>query len=358
MMDDKSPISIFTVEEIKKETEDNDESILPDTSHLHSNIKIEPLDVKVENSDLTLPNNKNESTVGEMPLLCQICNKAFPTFFVLKLHERIHMKDKGKEVNFHHKPNSNILFEEDTERTSVKKRRLGSLSFASITHEVSKTYSQNLPSSVFSDSDNQVHNNTLMSDHELSTQSKKIESLSDSQLVSADNPHVCSYCKMNFLSQKELKDHERAHTGLFHCDLCDKQFFCRSFLNEHIYQSHSTQKPHQCTFCELGFKLISDLTKHVKRIHRGCQAPHLICTECGASFETRRLYNNHFNKLHKKKVKICCHICKKEVSTRRELVMHISTIHPSEKPTCEVCGFTFKSIGSMHTHFRRYHMKA
>ncbi|CAD6968695.1 unnamed protein product [Tilletia controversa] len=107
------------------------------------------------------------------------------------------------------------------------------------------------------------------------------------QSHTGDRPHQCSICQKRFTEATTLSQHIRAaHTTErpYKCDFpgCNKAFSVAGSLTIHK-RTHSGEKPFKCPFegCDKAFAESSNLSKHV-RVHTGARP--FICSECGHGF--------------------------------------------------------------------------
>ena len=205
-----------------------------------------------------------------------------------------------------------------------------------------------------------------------------------------ERPSVCEHCTKQFKNRKNLKVHQRTHTGEkpFDCNKCEKRFSQQGILNRHI-QSHKTvhnalrnQRQFVCECCTKCFKTSHHLKVH-RRIHTG-EKP-FGCGECKRQFSQWSILYRHMRcheSLPKAKPKSqmaygssstyqnqdsiflngnpekqhCCMHCSKDFKNARNLVIHMR-IHSGEKPyTCFHCNKSFSQNSILYNHLRSHNL--
>ncbi|XP_031684042.1 uncharacterized protein LOC109894110 [Oncorhynchus kisutch] len=103
----------------------------------------------------------------------------------------------------------------------------------------------------------------------------------------------CSFCGKAFSFPKQVKIHQRMHTGEkpFVCPLCRASFSHPSNLKRH-QRVHTGVKPFSCTQCHMRFTQAGHLKRH-QRVHTG-EKPY-SCPQC-----EKRFSHQHHLKMHLK----------------------------------------------------------
>ncbi|CAB1420376.1 unnamed protein product [Pleuronectes platessa] len=119
------------------------------------------------------------------------------------------------------------------------------------------------------------------------------------------------------------------------CDLCGKEFKCRSQLVIH-FQTHTGERPHLCDTCGRKFARQHQLKRHKILVHAGQRRG-----------EGAPPYDLPF----------ACSVCGKRLKSKALLAAH-SHIHTSEKPhRCGVCLRSFQRATCLKQHHLRVHLK-
>lgn len=125
--------------------------------------------------------------------------------------------------------------------------------------------------------------------------------------IHTDNPmrhrqHVaCSICGQILKSIVALKNHEECHTissmpedvyKKFICDICGKRFRLKGYLFNHLQNAHLRTK-HVCEFCNKGYYKRYELQEHII-VHHTDERP-FVCEHegCGKTFKRQKNLNIH-----------------------------------------------------------------
>lgn len=171
----------------------------------------------------------------------------------------------------------------------------------------------------------------------------------------------CGFCKQLFETNSQLSEHCKAiHNKLdtnsqSSLNAAKKKTVCVECgtlitnLKHHMNTVHSTQT-HQCPHCELTFKAMPLLQRHIDWIH--VKAP---CTECGEMVGVRKM-PRHIKQKHTSIYdrKFKCETCGKGFSSNAALRDHIN-VHTGAKPyKCKFCNAAFASVGTHAMHQRSH----
>ena len=105
---------------------------------------------------------------------------------------------------------------------------------------------------------------------------------------------VCHICKKDF---ENLDSHFR-NNHYEKCDLCDKKFTSKKYLELHIKKVHEGQEIHKCEICGKDFDKINEFMTHVVTDHEGHK--YHKCDKCGENFGQLISLKIHVESVHEK----------------------------------------------------------
>ncbi|XP_065805088.1 zinc finger protein 436 [Labrus bergylta] len=185
---------------------------------------------------------------------------------------------------------------------------------------------------------------------------------------------LCAVCGKTFNCRSRLKTHEVIHSGVkpHRCDLCPKTYMRTNDLEHHKKVVHvdggtEAQRPRSllCDLCGKEFKCRSQLALHFLS-HTG-ERPHL-CDICGRKFSRQYQLKRHDILVHANRVDgeenvapdapFACDVCGKRLKSEALLSAH-TRIHSGDKPhRCGVCLRSFQRATCLKQHHVRVHLRA
>lgn len=144
---------------------------------------------------------------------------------------------------------------------------------------------------------------------------------------------MCEICAKTFTKIANLNKHFKNHANPnLKCDVCEKEFFRKDVLDNHVLVTHKDEK-FKCDECNKSFRSLKYLKIHA--MQHGEKNYH--CFKCKMSFVYRWNLNKHNRRFHdkideddcnNKEARFVCPICKKRVKYKKSLLRHIKNSHP------------------------------
>lgn len=140
------------------------------------------------------------------------------------------------------------------------------------------------------------------------------------------------------------------------CEQCGFSYTTQDLLEEHISKEHIIKKI-KCPFCSVTCQSKKVFQYHLINLHpKSCHQCHL----CDQVFTNTAKLSSHFCLKHQdssSKNNLACTFCGKDYSNKNSLKAHIHSKHVNNKIfTCQVCNKTFTSSSNLKTHVRIVHL--
>lgn len=177
------------------------------------------------------------------------------------------------------------------------------------------------------------------------------ESSNSDMRIEENKTFECVSCKKKFRLLKNLKAHERLHTGkdLMRCEICDKTFSRNYNLKIHL-RTHKTTKPHKCEYCNKCFVQKGNLAEHI-RIHTKIKP--FECKICGKHFSQSSHLKNH-EASHTTVRQHQCRLCGKRFKLANHLKRHLILHNGAKSYKCHQCNQLFSQAFSLTRHLKRH----
>ncbi|KAG5854701.1 zinc finger protein 271-like isoform X2 [Anguilla anguilla] len=137
-----------------------------------------------------------------------------------------------------------------------------------------------------------------------------------------ERPFMCKNCPKTFMRKSDLKTHSKLHSGqnLFTCSYCAKFYTSNNDLKRHLLV-HTGEKPYSCPCCSKRFRQWGHVKVHM-RVHTG-ERPY-CCSQCGKSFSTGSSLKLH-QRIHTGEKPYCCTQCNRLFTRLSHLRLHLNT---------------------------------
>ncbi|XP_068146515.1 transcription factor grauzone [Drosophila tropicalis] len=168
----------------------------------------------------------------------------------------------------------------------------------------------------------------------------------------------CQECGKTFADKQCLRNHELLkhqpdEEKTFMCENCPKRYTKQYLLDQHRIIHKERNVP--CDICERRFPNVSLLSSHVKMVHGNYGT---MCDICAQVIRGRAAFQRHqLEHAGITEPKVQCDICgswhKNKYSLRKHIRRHQSSY---EECTCNICGKVSPNRSAMLSHQRYVHM--
>ena len=151
------------------------------------------------------------------------------------------------------------------------------------------------------------------------------------------NKHIglnidCPNCGKVFFSDGQLRLHMKLESKLtFQCEQCPQVFISKEGLQRHI-----SQRKFNCKDCNLRFKALYVLQRHIQLSHEDV-LEFVQCTLCEKIFKTDNAIQVHTRAVHNKERKYECNVCGYKFFSKFKMGVHFQRKHtkPASPPVCK-----------------------
>ena len=185
-------------------------------------------------------------------------------------------------------------------------------------------------------------------------------------------PHeaLCNVCGKKFIDKSFLLNHIRdSHLKDKICDTCGRGFSDTMTLQEHELREHIVNKAHKCDYCWKTFQGKRKLEEHIVAVHYGKREHE--CKECGKCFAVKVTLDRHIKAVHENKpskVKVKTEIfdnddpeytpLKKSPKTNGRTTFvnaHLDEASEDGSIHCNKCDKKYFTASALKRHFERVH---
>ena len=134
------------------------------------------------------------------------------------------------------------------------------------------------------------------------------------------------------------------------CEKCGIGYKSLKQLQAHQWRVHPCKSPlknYKCSECATEFAHKFELTKHMFK-H---MPPTFVCNTCGKAFKRRKGLVAHHNTFHGASVTLLkCPSCPETFKVKSNLTRHLAKLHQGKKFTCGQCNASFSRQDSYKRH--------
>lgn len=147
------------------------------------------------------------------------------------------------------------------------------------------------------------------------------------QRVHMGKTFSCTICERSFAFSSQLRAHLRTHDEAhvakpFVCEFCGKSFKQKIQMSTHVTAVHTKIRAFKCSMCPKDFLTNRDLKDHIKA-HLNIRDK--VCETCQKTFTNANALIKHRH-IHKEK-KLQCSLCNTRFAERVSLGVHMKRTH-------------------------------
>ncbi|XP_078049031.1 uncharacterized protein LOC144476200 [Augochlora pura] len=301
--------------------------------------------------------------VTKYPHTCDACPRSFPKRTLLNRHRAKHSYENGKVCS---DCGQMLKPEEDDKKHKeyycIKKFKCNRCLQAFSIEQTYLLHIQNHDTHKCSKCDVTFASKKKVHEHYRTVHSSK---LSHNKISNGDI-YFCSDCKHSFAKKDDYSRHlestlhlskikkEVSITGTFTCSVCSKNLISQRALDQHIRRIHKGDKRFICNIYGCAFQCArkSDLDRH-KQLH--IEQRNIICEQCGKTFTSISILNDHVLYVHNKERHFVCDECGKTFK-RNSLLKRHKLSHQQHRPfVCMQCSTAFKRSHHLTRHMETCH---
>ncbi|XP_055623982.1 oocyte zinc finger protein XlCOF28-like [Toxorhynchites rutilus septentrionalis] len=185
-------------------------------------------------------------------------------------------------------------------------------------------------------------------ENNLANATRTEQSMDESLCINADADGT-QHCPGNTVSDN--REQSRSKPFRESCSECDKAFSNPQSYHAHI-KAHAVMKQHLiCHICDKRFHLKRELRIHLESVHGGKR---FECHICGKVVNWQKTLASHMRE-HSRDLKYTCTVCDTSFPSSAKLKLHQSTAHGRERFKCGACDASYWSDKMLARHKERAH---
>ncbi|KAH8319746.1 hypothetical protein KR074_004907 [Drosophila pseudoananassae] len=139
----------------------------------------------------------------------------------------------------------------------------------------------------------------------------------------------------------------QAHHRKGYAVCCNKKFYKRSFLTDHI-DRHSDPEKFKCNQCDKRFADKQCLRNHELLKHQPEEEKIFMCEQCPKRYTKQYLLDQH-RVIHKER-NVVCDICERRFPNESMLCTHVKLVHGNYGTMCDICAQVIRGRAAFQRH--------
>ncbi|XP_020801310.1 transcription factor grauzone [Drosophila serrata] len=139
----------------------------------------------------------------------------------------------------------------------------------------------------------------------------------------------------------------QAHHRKGYAICCNKKFYKRSFLTDHI-DRHADPEKFKCTQCDKRFADKQCLRNHELLKHQPEEEKTFMCEQCPKRYTKQYLLDQH-RVIHKER-NVVCDICERRFPNQSLLCTHVKMVHGNYGTMCDICAQVIRGRAAFQRH--------
>ncbi|XP_034106037.1 transcription factor grauzone [Drosophila albomicans] len=159
---------------------------------------------------------------------------------------------------------------------------------------------------------------------------------------------TCSICHEGQTTFLLLCKHmQQVHHRKGYAVCCNKKFYKRSFLTDHI-DRHSNPEKFKCNLCGRTFADKQCLRNHELLKHQPEEEKTFICEHCPKRYTKQYLLDQH-RIIHKERT-VPCDLCDRRFPNFSMLCTHVKMVHGNYGTMCDICAQVIRGQAAFQRH--------
>ncbi|EDV38044.1 uncharacterized protein Dana_GF11111 [Drosophila ananassae] len=139
----------------------------------------------------------------------------------------------------------------------------------------------------------------------------------------------------------------QAHHRKGYAVCCNKKFYKRSFLTDHI-DRHADPEKFKCNQCDKRFADKQCLRNHELLKHQPEEEKIFMCEQCPKRYTKQYLLDQH-RVIHKER-NVVCDICERRFPNESMLCTHVKLVHGNYGTMCDICAQVIRGRAAFQRH--------